>query len=177
MPLLSACSRGARLPVHCAPVSSLMPRKQPSKAEKDTHKEAEILGKGKVGEVGEKPPKDKEEPKASKSPGSETRSNAHTGHMHKSSKKGHSDPNAAAIKVYSPFLNTVFGKVCHGHWGGAGQGMHQDRDLRGIWALQGEWMVWGAVQVGEAVGILAGIMVPVGGLLGCSGAALWGTCG
>ncbi|XP_059578457.1 calcium-binding protein 4 isoform X2 [Alligator mississippiensis] len=110
MPLLSACSRGARLPVHCAPVSSLMPRKQPSKAEKDTHKEAEILGKGKVGEVGEKPPKDKEEPKASKSPGSETRSNAHTGHMHKSSKKGHSDPNAAAIKVYSPFLNTVFGK-------------------------------------------------------------------
>ncbi|NWI09372.1 CABP4 protein, partial [Crypturellus soui] len=62
---------------------------------------------GKV-KAGDKSPRAPEEggPAGAKSPGSESR---HGGR--KSSKKGHGDAHAAAAKAYSPFLNTVFGKV------------------------------------------------------------------
>lgn len=91
-----------------------MPR---SRGDKGTPKDTETPSKGKGGgEVGEKTPKPPETgsppPAGSKSPGSESR---HGGQ--KSGKKGHGDPHAAATKTYSPFLNTVFGKVGTAGWG------------------------------------------------------------
>ncbi|NXH09192.1 CABP4 protein, partial [Bucco capensis] len=86
---------------------SSMPR---NRGDKGTPKDTEIPSKGKGGEVDEKPPKAPEEGAGSpgtKGPGSEAR---HGGHGQKNSKKGPGDPNAAANKTYSPFLNTVFGK-------------------------------------------------------------------
>ncbi|XP_034965244.1 calcium-binding protein 2-like [Zootoca vivipara] len=71
--------------------------------------EAEGPAKGKAQE-GEQPPKEESEPKGSRSPGSESRQRSHSGHGRKHSKKHQADPHAAAIKTYSPFLNTVFGK-------------------------------------------------------------------
>ncbi|XP_068800264.1 calcium-binding protein 4 [Struthio camelus] len=85
-----------------------MPRTQ-APADAGVPKEVEAQGKGKGGEVGERSPRAPEEtvPSGTKSPGSESR---HSGHGRKNSKKGPSDPHAAAVKAYSPFLNTVFGK-------------------------------------------------------------------
>ncbi|NXA55258.1 CABP4 protein, partial [Nothocercus julius] len=79
-------------------------------ADKGVPKAAGASGKGKAGEAGGKSPRAPEEsvPPGTKSPGSESR---HGGHGRKSSKKGHGDPHGAAAKAYSPFLNTVFGKV------------------------------------------------------------------
>ncbi|NXB35764.1 CABP4 protein, partial [Eulacestoma nigropectus] len=84
-----------------------MPR---SRGDKGTPKDTEPPQKGKGGhEAGEKPPKAPEDGglPAPKNSGSESR---HGGHGQKSGKKGAADPHAAAIKTYSPFLNTVFGK-------------------------------------------------------------------
>ncbi|KAL2310099.1 hypothetical protein Nmel_006338 [Mimus melanotis] len=84
-----------------------MPR---SHGDKGTPKDKEPPQKEKGGhEEGEKPHKAPEDvgALAPKSSGSESR---HSGHGHKSGKKGPIDPHAAAIKTYSPFLNTVFGK-------------------------------------------------------------------
>ncbi|XP_010177046.1 PREDICTED: calcium-binding protein 4, partial [Mesitornis unicolor] len=84
-----------------------MPR---TRGDKGAPKDTEAPGKGKGGEVGEKTPKAPEDrgPPATKNPGSESR---HSSHGQKNSKKGPGDPNATATKTYSPFLNTVFGKV------------------------------------------------------------------
>lgn len=85
-----------------------MPR---SRGDKGTPKDTEPPQKGKGGhEEGEKPPKAPEDvgAQAPKNSGSESR---HGGHGQKSGKKGPADPHAAATKTYSPFLNTVFGKV------------------------------------------------------------------
>ncbi|NXX18913.1 CABP4 protein, partial [Podargus strigoides] len=93
------------LPSRCPP--GPMPRTRGGKgAPKDT---TGTPGKGKGGGVGEKSPKPPEDggPPGTKSPGSESR---HSGHGQKNGKKGPGDPHAAATKVYSPFLNTVFGK-------------------------------------------------------------------
>ncbi|NXI46029.1 CABP4 protein, partial [Galbula dea] len=90
----------------CPPGS--MPR---NRGDKGTPKDTETPSKGKEGEVSEKTSKASEEgggPPGTKSPGSESR---HGGHGQKNSKKAPGDPNAAANKTYSPFLNTVFGKV------------------------------------------------------------------
>ncbi|XP_048340398.1 calcium-binding protein 4 [Sphaerodactylus townsendi] len=76
-----------------------MPRKQSGKVEGPA--------KGKT-EEGEQPTKEEGEPKGSKSPGSESRQSSLSVRRH--SKKPQVDPHAAAIKTYSPFLNTVFGK-------------------------------------------------------------------
>ncbi|NXD29853.1 CABP4 protein, partial [Spelaeornis formosus] len=84
-----------------------MPR---SRGDKGTPKDTEPPQKRKGGhEEGEKPPKASEDvgAPAPKNSGSESR---HGGHGQKSGKKGPADPHAAAIKTYSPFLNTVFGK-------------------------------------------------------------------
>ncbi|KAK4823038.1 hypothetical protein QYF61_025377 [Mycteria americana] len=93
-----------------------MPR---TRGDKGVPKDAEAPGKGKGGEVGEKTPKIPEDggPPGTKSPGSESR---HSSHGQKNSKKGPGDPHAAATKTYSPFLNTVFGKVTRGVAGGGG---------------------------------------------------------
>lgn len=85
-----------------------MPR---SHGDKGTPKDKEPRQKGKGGhEEGEKPPKAPEDvgALAPKNSGSESR---HGSHGQKSGKKGPTDPHAAATKTYSPFLNTVFGKV------------------------------------------------------------------
>ncbi|NWY70405.1 CABP4 protein, partial [Erithacus rubecula] len=85
-----------------------MPR---SHGDKGTPKDKEPPQKGKGGhEEGEKPSKTPEDvgAPASKNSGSESR---HGSHGQKSGKKGPVDPHAAATKTYSPFLNTVFGKV------------------------------------------------------------------
>ncbi|KAF1421218.1 Calcium-binding protein 4, partial [Spheniscus humboldti] len=84
-----------------------MPR---TRGDKGAPKDTEAPGKGKRGEVGEKTPKAPEDggPPGTKSPGSESR---HSGHGQKNGKKGPGDPHAAASKTYSPFLNTVFGKL------------------------------------------------------------------
>ncbi|NXN10911.1 CABP4 protein, partial [Indicator maculatus] len=85
-----------------------MPR---TRGDKGTPKDPETPGKGKGGEGGEKSPKAAEDGgghQGTKSPASEPR---HGGHGHKNSKRGSADPNAAASKTYSPFLNTVFGKL------------------------------------------------------------------
>ncbi|NWR81991.1 CABP4 protein, partial [Centropus unirufus] len=88
-------------PAPCPP----MPR---SRGDKGVPKDTEAPGKGKgVGEAGEKSPKAHEDG-GTKSPASESR---HGGHGQKSSKKGGGDGHSAATKTYSPFLNTVFGKV------------------------------------------------------------------
>ncbi|XP_054246529.1 calcium-binding protein 2-like [Indicator indicator] len=84
-----------------------MPR---TREDKGTPKDPETPGKGKGGEGGEKSPKAAEDGgghQGTKSPASEPR---HGGHGQKNSKRGSADPNAAASKTYSPFLNTVFGK-------------------------------------------------------------------
>ncbi|NXR13979.1 CABP4 protein, partial [Semnornis frantzii] len=98
----------------CPP--SHMPR---TRGDKGTPKEPP--GKGKGREVGEKTPKAAEDGgghPGTKSPGSESR---HGAHGQKNSKKSSGDPNAAANKTYSPFLNTVFGKVgTAGHGGDLG---------------------------------------------------------
>lgn len=90
-----------------------MPR---SRGDKGAPKDTDTPGKGKRGEGEEKTPKTPEDggPPATKSPGSESRQG---GHGQKNGKKGPGDPHAAATKTYSPFLNTVFGKV-----GTTGQG-------------------------------------------------------
>ncbi|NXD45197.1 CABP4 protein, partial [Copsychus sechellarum] len=85
-----------------------MPR---SHGDKGTPKDKEPPQKEKGGhEEGEKPSKTPEDVGApgSKNSGSESR---HGSHGQKSGKKGPADPHAAATKTYSPFLNTVFGKV------------------------------------------------------------------
>ncbi|NXR23882.1 CABP4 protein, partial [Cinclus mexicanus] len=85
-----------------------MPR---SHGDKGTPKDKEPPQKGKGRhEEGEKPSKAPEDvgAPAPKNSGSESR---HGGHGQKSGKKSPTDPHAAAIKTYSPFLNTVFGKV------------------------------------------------------------------
>lgn len=79
-----------------------MPRKQSGEVE------GPVKGKA---EEGEQPPKEEGEPKDCKSPGSESRRSSQSGHGRKHSKKHQVDPHAAAVKAYSPFLNTVFGKV------------------------------------------------------------------
>ncbi|KAJ7344133.1 hypothetical protein JRQ81_000083 [Phrynocephalus forsythii] len=76
-----------------------MPRKQSG--------EAEAPAEAKAAEK-EQPPKEDGEPPGSKTPGSESRRNSQSGR--KQSKKQQEDPHAAAVKAYSPFLNTVFGK-------------------------------------------------------------------
>ncbi|XP_054828311.1 calcium-binding protein 4 [Eublepharis macularius] len=76
-----------------------MPRKQSRKVEGPA--------KGKA-EEGEQPTKEEGEAKGSKRPGCESRQNSLSVRRH--SKKPQVDPHAAAIKTYSPFLNTVFGK-------------------------------------------------------------------
>ncbi|NWX27899.1 CABP4 protein, partial [Notiomystis cincta] len=84
-----------------------MPR---SHGDKWTPKDTESPQKKKEGhEAGEKPPK------ALKDVGAPALKNAvsesrHSGHGQKSGKKGPADPDAAATKTYSPFLNTIFGK-------------------------------------------------------------------
>lgn len=79
-----------------------MPHKKPV--------ETEGLPEGKV-EEGKQPSRHDSESKDSntESPASEqsSQSGPHTKH----SKKHQDDPHAAATKAYSPFLNTVFGKV------------------------------------------------------------------
>ncbi|NXE01668.1 CABP4 protein, partial [Chaetorhynchus papuensis] len=90
------------------PGPSPMPR---SRGDKETPKDTEPPHKGKEGhEAGEKPPKAPEDggPPTPKNSGSESR---HGGHGQKSGKKAPADPHAAATKTYSPFLNTIFGKV------------------------------------------------------------------
>ncbi|NWV61501.1 CABP4 protein, partial [Malurus elegans] len=86
-----------------------MPR---SRGDKGTPKDTEAPQKDKGGhEAGEKTPKALDDgggPPAPKNSGSESR---HGSHGQKSGKKGPVDPHAAATKTYSPFLNTVFGKV------------------------------------------------------------------
>ncbi|XP_068004277.1 LOW QUALITY PROTEIN: calcium-binding protein 2-like [Melanerpes formicivorus] len=82
-----------------------MPR---TRGDKGTPKDAEAPGKGKGGEGGEKSPKAAED--GGGPPGTKSPESRHGGHGHKNSKKGSADPNAAANKTYSPFLNTVFGK-------------------------------------------------------------------
>ncbi|XP_060118652.1 calcium-binding protein 4 [Heteronotia binoei] len=72
-----------------------MPRKHSGKAE------GPAKGKTEEGE-------EEGEPKGSKALGSESRQNSLSVRRH--SKKAQADPHAAAIKTYSPFLNTVFGK-------------------------------------------------------------------
>ncbi|XP_061465502.1 calcium-binding protein 4 [Rhineura floridana] len=72
-------------------------------------REAEGPAKGKAGE-GEQLPKEEGGHKGSKSPGSESWQRSQCGQGRKHSRKHHADPHAAAIKAYSPFLNTVFGK-------------------------------------------------------------------
>lgn len=114
-----------------------MPR---SRGDKGTPKDTEPLQKGKGGqEAGEKPPKAPEDggPPAPKSSGSESR---HGGHGQKSGKKGLVDPHAAATKTYSPFLNTVFGKVGtpRGDTGGEG-GDGGTLEMEGMWGQCG----WG----------------------------------
>lgn len=102
-----------------------MPR---TRGNKGAPKDAEAPGKGKGEQGGESSPKPPEEggSPGSGSPGAESR---HGGHGRKNSKKGAGDPHAAATKAYSPFLNTVFGKVRAGAGGrwveglGAGLGM------------------------------------------------------
>ncbi|NXV63861.1 CABP4 protein, partial [Molothrus ater] len=87
-----------------------MPRSRGDKGTPKDNKDTEPPQKGKGGhEEGEKAPKAPEDVSAlaPKSSGSESR---HGGHGQKSGKKGPVDPHAAAIKTYSPFLNTVFGK-------------------------------------------------------------------
>lgn len=111
-----------------------MPR---SRGDKGTPKDTEPPQKGKGGqEAGEKPPKAPEDggPPAPKSSGSESR---HGGHGQKSGKKGLADPHAAATKTYSPFLNTVFGKVGtpRGDTGGEG-GDGGTLEMEGMW---GQW--------------------------------------
>ncbi|NXH71647.1 CABP4 protein, partial [Hydrobates tethys] len=100
-----------------------MPR---TRGDKGTPKDTEAPGKGKGKEVGEKTPKVPEDggPPGTKSPGSESR---HSSHGQKNGKKGPGDPHAAASKTYSPFLNTIFGKV-----GAAGQGT-------GTLGMEGTW--------------------------------------
>ncbi|XP_072841479.1 calcium-binding protein 4 [Pogona vitticeps] len=78
-----------------------MPRKQSG--------EGEGPAKGKAVEK-EQAPKEDGEPQGSKTSGSESRRNSQSGQGRKHSKKNQDDPHAAAIKTYSPFLNTVFGK-------------------------------------------------------------------
>lgn len=112
-----------------------MPR---SREDKGTPKDTEPPQKGKGGqEAGEKPPKAPEDggPPAPKSSGSESR---HGSHGQKSGKKSLTDPHAAATKTYSPFLNTVFGKVGtpRGDTGGEG------RD-GGTLEMEGMWGQWG----------------------------------
>ncbi|NXY80148.1 CABP4 protein, partial [Glareola pratincola] len=84
-----------------------MPR---TRGDKGAPKGTETPGKGKGGDLGEKTPKTPEDggPLATKSPSSDSR---HGGHGQKNGKKGPGDPHAAATKTYSPFLNTVFGKL------------------------------------------------------------------
>ncbi|XP_074852138.1 calcium-binding protein 4 [Carettochelys insculpta] len=82
-----------------------MPHKRPGTAKSEAHKEGPNPDHG-----GQATPKDKEEPKASKSPGAESHSRLHSGHGRKHGRKDHSDANAEATKAYSPFLNTVFGR-------------------------------------------------------------------
>nr|XP_008110682.1 PREDICTED: calcium-binding protein 4 [Anolis carolinensis] len=76
-----------------------MPRKQSG--------EVEGPAKGKA-EEGEQPPKGDGEPKSNRSPGSESRRSNQSSLGRKQGKKSQADPYAAAIKTYSPFLNTVF---------------------------------------------------------------------
>ncbi|NXG49743.1 CABP4 protein, partial [Psilopogon haemacephalus] len=82
-----------------------MPR---TRGDKGTPKDAEPPGKGKGGEGVPKAAEEGGGQQATKSPGSDSR---HGGHGQKNSKKGSGDPHAAANKTYSPFLNTVFGKL------------------------------------------------------------------
>ncbi|XP_042641045.1 LOW QUALITY PROTEIN: calcium-binding protein 4 [Tyto alba] len=84
-----------------------MPR---TRGDKGAPKDREAPRKGKKGgEVGEKNPKTPEDGGHldTKSPSSESR---HSGHGQKNGKKDPGDPHAAATKIYSPLLNTVFGK-------------------------------------------------------------------
>ncbi|XP_062433266.1 calcium-binding protein 4 [Rhea pennata] len=85
-----------------------MPRTQ-TLTDKGVPKDSEASGKGKEREAGEKSPQTPEESihPGTKIPVSESR---HGSHGRKNSKKGPGDPHAAAVKAYSPFLNTVFGK-------------------------------------------------------------------
>ncbi|KAM6459147.1 calcium-binding protein 4 [Liasis olivaceus] len=80
-----------------------MPHKQPV--------ETEGPAEGQV-EEGKQPSKDDSEPKDSKveSPAFKLQQSSQSGPQPKHSKKHQDDPHAAAIKAYSPFLNTVFGK-------------------------------------------------------------------
>ncbi|XP_067388115.1 calcium-binding protein 4 [Emydura macquarii macquarii] len=80
-----------------------MPHRQPGVTE--TRKEGQEQGKG-----GQAPLKDEEEPKASKSPGSESHHSSHSGHGRKHGKKHHAGAHGDATEAYSPFLNTVFGR-------------------------------------------------------------------
>ncbi|XP_038264010.1 calcium-binding protein 2 [Dermochelys coriacea] len=82
-----------------------MPHKRPDEVESETCKEGQDLNKG-----GQAPPKEEEEPKASKNPVSESRRSSHSSHGRKHGKKHHADVHADATKAYSPFLNTVFGR-------------------------------------------------------------------
>ncbi|XP_039374001.1 calcium-binding protein 2-like [Mauremys reevesii] len=82
-----------------------MPHKRPNEVESETRKEGQDPNKR-----GQALPKEEEEPKASKSPGSESRRSSHSSHGRKHGKKHHADAHADATKAYSPFLNTVFGR-------------------------------------------------------------------
>ncbi|NWT10458.1 CABP4 protein, partial [Vireo altiloquus] len=90
------------------PVPGPMPH---SRGDKGTPKDTEPPQKGKGGqEAGEKPPKSPEDG-GSPAPKNSSSESRHGSHGQKSGKKGPADPHAAAIKTYSPFLNTVFGKL------------------------------------------------------------------
>ncbi|XP_014129515.2 calcium-binding protein 4 [Zonotrichia albicollis] len=87
-----------------------MPRSRGDKGTPKDNRDTEPPPKEKGGhEEGDKAPRAPEDAgaPAPKSSGSESR---HGGHGQKGGKKGPVDPHAAAIKTYSPFLNTVFGK-------------------------------------------------------------------
>lgn len=82
-----------------------MPHKKPV--------ETEGLAEGKV-EEGKRPARHDSESKDSKTENPASQESSQSGPHTKHSKKHQDDPHAAATKAYSPFLNTVFGKVSEG---------------------------------------------------------------
>lgn len=160
-----------------------MPR---TRGDKGAPKDADTPGKGKGEQGGESSPKPPEEggSPGSSSPGAESR---HGGHGQKNSKKGAGDPHAAAAKAYSPFLNTVFGKVGAGAGGQWMEGLRGAGDRFGDAGDGGDVGHW-AGATGQAWGgwglfSLPPYMEPNGGTVGGGvlggykqqGWALWGS--
>lgn len=124
-----------------------MPR---SRGDKGAPKNTEASGKGKQGEVDERPPK---APEAGGPPGSPNTETQHGCHGRKNSKKGAGDPHAASTKAYSPFLNMVFGKV--GAWGDNGWRGYGKLEMGlGSTGMEGTWCQMGTIgQSGEVWGL------------------------